>query len=1365
MATPAQMQSTPMAGNSQFPPVHMMTREGLQTLINRSGTLKQAGFTPQNNQELAGINQYLGMFKRFQMARNGGLSPAAQAQQAQAQLAAPTPKPAIEIPATNGHSAPSPPASPSTPITFTSTQLTTLRSQISAWKYLQRGLPVPLDIQQAIQPQLSADESDHLIAPPGQLLENDTSSLIYPYNAYTHPTTRLATAKNLRAIVPSMTPLGLDPLALKAARERFVEARIAQRIRELSALPSTTGEPEIEVDDTQEREEDKDRALIAHPSASAHGKLRALIELKGLQLRARQQALRRSVVTHLHETTVMTADRSTCRRFRRSALRDVRHTEALERQQRKERERRAKQKHLDYLGTIVAHGREIVATNQNARARMGKLGRAVLQFHVTTEKEEQKRIERISKERLKALKADDEEAYLKLIDTAKDTRITHLIKQTDSYLDSLAQAVLAQQNDDIHRDAPPIPFETEEGPASEATFGATRLDDPNEDRGKVDYYAVAHRISEKITTQPSILVGGKLKEYQMKGLQWMVSLYNNRLNGILADEMGLGKTIQTISLVSFLIERKKLHGPYLIIVPLSTLTNWTLEFSKWAPSIATVVYKGSPTVRRTIQLNLRAQSFQVLLTTFEYIIKDRPFLSKIKWVHMIIDEGHRMKNTQSRLSQTLNQYYSSRYRLILTGTPLQNNLPELWALLNFALPKIFNSVKSFDEWFNTPFANSGTADKIELNEEEALLIIRRLHKVLRPFLLRRLKKDVESELPDKIEKVIKCKMSALQSQLYMQFKKHGMLFTDSKDSKGKQAGIKGLNNTVMQLRKICQHPFVFPEVEDVMNPSRELNSSVYRASGKVALLDRILPKLFAFKHRVLMFFQMTQVMNILEDYMTLRGYKFLRLDGGTKPDDRADLLKAFNAPGSEYDVFLLSTRAGGLGLNLQTADTVIIYDSDWNPHADLQAQDRAHRIGQKNSVVILRFITERSVEEHMLARAKQKLDMDGKVIQAGRFDNQSSAAESEAVLRMMLEADNEEVNEDTVMDDDEINQIIARTDQELESFKSMDYDRDMREEHEWRESGNRGPRPERMMTFQELPEVYQRDEPYEPPESEMKATGRGARERKAVTYNDGLTDEQWVMAMEEAEDAEDFEDGPSRRSRAASRLGRDEASGSVTPAPEEKNRRGKKGKGKGRADDLSGKRKRGKAQSPEPSSDDDDDESRAQNPNAGAPPVPPPMRERMRAAFQACHQAIQGLYGPDGHQRCELFKELPDRKVYPDYYEVIHKPIAMSHMRKLSGDWRLMFNNARTYNQEGSWVYEDAGAMQAVFEEVFTRETAGTDMPGADPINTGNPINPGNTSPLSAADDDEPAPRAPGQKVSRRASASDEEYLSGSDDD
>jgi ATP-dependent helicase STH1/SNF2 len=234
--------------------------------------------------------------------------------------------------------------------------------------------------------------------------------------------------------------------------------------------------------------------------------------------------------------------------------------------------------------------------------------------------------------------------------------------------------------------------------------------------------------------------------------------------------------------------------------------------------------------------------------------------------NVLIDEGHRMKNTQSKLAQTLTTYYHSRYRLILTGTPLQNNLPELWSLLNFVLPKIFNSVKSFNEWFNTPFANSGTGDKIELNEEEVLLIICRLHKVLRPFLLRRLKKDVESELPDKVEKVIKVRMSALQSQLYKQMKKYKMI-ADGKDNKGfvflllqcnnltsescrKSGGVKGLSNELMQLRKICQHPFLFESVEDKISPAGYVDDKLIRASGKIELLNRVLPKFFATGHRV-----------------------------------------------------------------------------------------------------------------------------------------------------------------------------------------------------------------------------------------------------------------------------------------------------------------------------------------------------------------------------------------------------------------------------------------------------------------------------------------------------------------------------------
>ena len=225
----------------------------------------------------------------------------------------------------------------------------------------------------------------------------------------------------------------------------------------------------------------------------------------------------------------------------------------------------------------------------------------------------------------------------------------------------------------------------------------------------------------------------------MKGLEWMVSLYNNHLNGILADEMGLGKTIQSISLVTYLIEKKH-ENKFLIIVPLSTITNWTLEFEKWAPSIKVIVYKGSQQQRRSLQPDIRYGNFQVLLTTYEYVIRERPMLAKFHYSHMIIDEGHRMKNAQSKLSQTLRTYYKTKNRLILTGTPLQNNLPELWALLNFVLPGIFNSVKSFDDWFNTPFANTGAQEKIELTEEESLLVIRRLHKVLRPFLFEKIEK-------------------------------------------------------------------------------------------------------------------------------------------------------------------------------------------------------------------------------------------------------------------------------------------------------------------------------------------------------------------------------------------------------------------------------------------------------------------------------------------------------------------------------------------------------------------------------------------------------------------------------------------------
>ncbi|KAG1738616.1 SNF2 family N-terminal domain-containing protein [Suillus paluster] len=1350
--------------------------------------------------------------------------------------------------AANGHSAPQPIPGPSiTPVSFTQEQMAALRAQIMAFKLVSRGSPIPDHLQHAIRvhntavpdlekllqgPDVSSRIVDsaakiqkgHIAPPPpteppvpvevvkeeehgppidpadlpkGPFLEDAVSSGVYPYNAFKMPFIHLERPPNVdptmvatrlqRLLIPSIMPAGLDVHQVINERDRFIEARVQQRIKELEDIPATIGEGHFEsladVILGGAKQESPDEFSPHAP----HGKLRAMIELKSLKVLEKQRAMRALVAERLIQGTLLPLNRVDFRRARKPTLRDARMTEHAERKQRIDRERRAKHKHVEQLGVICQHGRDIITVNRSAQDRVTKLGRAVLSFHAFTEKEEQKRIERISKERLKALKADDEEAYMKLIDTAKDTRITHLLRQTDAYLDSLAQAVVAQQNES----GPPLDtnFDQEEGPANEATFGAQVSSDAQDDKGKVDYYAVAHRISEKVSKQPGILIGGQLKDYQLKGLQWMVSLYNNKLNGILADEMGLGKTIQTISLVTFLIEVKRQRGPYLVIVPLSTMTNWSGEFAKWAPTVKMISYKGNPAQRRNLQGELRMGQFQVLLTTYEYIIKDRPILSKLKWVHMIIDEGHRMKNTQSKLAQTLTQYYHSRYRLILTGTPLQNNLPELWALLNFVLPKIFNSVKSFDEWFNTPFANSGTGDKIELNEEEALLIIRRLHKVLRPFLLRRLKKDVESELPDKVEKVIKVRMSMLQSQLYRQMKKHKMI-ANGKDAKGKSGGVKGLSNELMQLRKICQHPFLFESVEDKVNPTGLIDDKLIRSAGKLELLSRILPKFFATGHRVLIFFQMTKVMDIMEDFLKMSGWKYLRLDGGTKTEERALHVQQFNAKDSEIKVFILSTRAGGLGLNLQTADTVIIFDSDWNPHADLQAQDRAHRIGQTKAVRILRFITEKSVEEAMYARARYKLDIDDKVIQAGRFDNKSTQEEQEEFLRSILEADQEEENEEAGdMNDDELNDMLARSDEEVEIFRSMDLQRERDALDAWRAAGNRGKPPLPLMQLEELPECYQTDEPFEPKEIDESLEGRGQRRRNVVNYNDGLSDEQWAMAVEDGEDLQELVDrarGKKERRAANKLLKESDTPGRGTPASDVGvGRKGKKGKGKMATNDydmptVAGKRKRGmKSMSVTPSVNEDDDEERdMKRRKTKTGDLAPAIKDKMKKAFNEVHKAVLACEDKDGRKRCELFRELPDKRDYPDYYQLITHPIALSTLRKRGNagyyksitqykeDWKLMFDNARTYNQEGSWVYIDAEEMERVFYSTLERTTAGSGLPGASPALGG----PSSSSAYDALtpipmDEDERPQRGRARSAGRKQVISDDEYLTPSDEE
>ncbi|CAF4704717.1 unnamed protein product, partial [Rotaria sp. Silwood2] len=557
------------------------------------------------------------------------------------------------------------------------------------------------------------------------------------------------------------------------------------------------------------------------------------------------------------------------KRPKRHHLREARSTEQYERQRQIEIEQGQRAKHQEFLNAVQTHAREFREYHRRYTLSTARMNKAIQAYFANNERELIKEKERKEKERIKRLMNEDEEGYRKLVDEKKDARLALLLSQTDAYIDNLKQLVRQHQQANRLRGRPtktlsdkpeqsvttiinvhstdeeikPTPIVDQTG-NDEAIRDAVKIAATNEDDeydAKESYYSIAHRIREPITEQSNMLVGGQLKPYQLQGLEWLVSLYNNNLNGILADEMGLGKTIQTIALIVHLIDYKKNPGPSLIIVPLSTLSNWAAEFQRWAPDVGVIQYKGLPHVRKMLAQSIRTNRFNVLLTTYEYIMRDRSILSKVSWKYLIVDEGHRMKNHHCKLTQILNTYYSNApHRLLLTGTPLQNNLPELWALLNFILPTIFKSSTTFTDWFNAPFATL-PSEKVELNHEETLLIIKRLHKVLRPFLLRRLKKEVESQLPEKVEYIIKCELSALQRCLYHAMAKNRTLIIENQNGK---SGRRALMNKIMQLRKICNHPFLFYEIEERLAQSLGYEDGVingpdlFRVSGKFELLDR-----------------------------------------------------------------------------------------------------------------------------------------------------------------------------------------------------------------------------------------------------------------------------------------------------------------------------------------------------------------------------------------------------------------------------------------------------------------------------------------------------------------------------------------------
>lgn len=784
--------------------------------------------------------------------------------------------------------------------------------------------------------------------------------------------------------------------------------------------------------------------------------------------------------------------------------------------------------------------------------------------------------------------------------------------------------------------------------------------------------------------QPKML-NAQLKEYQLKGLNWLVNLYEQGINGILADEMGLGKTVQSISVMAYLAEKYDIWGPFLVVAPASTLHNWEQEIRKFVPQFKVLPYWGTAADRKTLRkfwdrkhkTYKKEASFHVMVTSYQLVVSDVSYFQKMSWQYMILDEAQAIKSSQSSRWKCLLGFHC-RNRLLLTGTPIQNNMQELWALLHFIMPSLFDSHDEFSEWFSKDI-ESHAQSNTKLNEDQ----LKRLHMILKPFMLRRVKKHVQKELGDKIEMDVFCDLTYRQRAYYSNLRNQiSIMDLIEKATTGDDSDSGTLMNLVMQFRKVCNHPDLFERADttsplsvgyfaetasfvregnnvpvaystrslinyelprlvwqeggrlykagndnqkagfrnkylnhlfniwtpdnireslagtgafswlrfadtspaevckaghhdvftrsvelaaqsdclgrikvaydepddqnytpahalfqvrrrtdrvaladvteegvlnSLMNVSRtvyddlglgrleqagrprasappvdvvcntraanieredtlfsismrralyEPNPNEQRAfitqklplekiptygllpppdneknrftnivvpsmrrfvtdSGKLAKLDDLLFKLKEQGHRVLLYFQMTRMIDLMEEYLTYRNYKFCRLDGSTKLEDRRDTVHDFQTR-PEIFIFLLSTRAGGLGINLTSADTVIFYDSDWNPTIDSQAMDRAHRLGQTRQVTVYRLITRGTIEERIRKRALQKEEVQRVVITGG-----GSGAGVDFSGRRAPENRNKDIAMWLADDDDAVERMIERREQEL----------------------------------------------------------------------------------------------------------------------------------------------------------------------------------------------------------------------------------------------------------------------------------------------------------------------------------------------
>ncbi|XP_036966968.1 chromodomain-helicase-DNA-binding protein 3 isoform X3 [Acanthopagrus latus] len=681
----------------------------------------------------------------------------------------------------------------------------------------------------------------------------------------------------------------------------------------------------------------------------------------------------------------------------------------------------------------------------------------------------------------------------------------------------------------------------------------------------------------KYEEQPDFVTatGGTLHLYQLEGLNWLRFSWAQGTDTILADEMGLGKTIQTIVFLYSLFKEGHTKGPFLVSAPLSTIINWEREFEMWAPDFYVVTYTGDKDSRAIIRENefsfddtavkggkkafkLRREApikFHVLLTSYELVTIDQTALKSIDWACLVVDEAHRLKNNQSKFFRRLNDYKID-HKLLLTGTPLQNNLEELFHLLNFLTPNRFNNLEGFLEEF------------ADISKEDQ---IKKLHDLLGPHMLRRLKADVFKNMPAKTELIVRVELSPMQKKYYKLILTKNFEALNSKGG-GNQVS---LLNIMMDLKKCCNHPYLFPvasmEAQKTPNGAYE-GSALTKASGKLMLLQKMLRKLKDQGHRVLVFSQMTKMLDLLEDFLDHEGYKYERIDGGITGALRQEAIDRFNAPGACQFCFLLSTRAGGLGINLATADTVVIFDSDWNPHNDIQAFSRAHRIGQANKVMIYRFVTRASVEERITQVAKRKMMLTHLVVRPGLGSKAGSMTKQE--LDDILKFGTEELFKDEMegmkncsrdkvedegsvihYDSTAIERLLDRSqdatddsdvqnmNEYLSSFKVAQYM--VREEDKIEEI-------EREIIKQEEnvdPDYWEKllRHHYEQQQEDLASKlGKGKRNRKPVNYNDAaqedqewhadISDNQSEYSVGSEEEDEDFDDRPEGRRQSRRQL-------------------------------------------------------------------------------------------------------------------------------------------------------------------------------------------------------------------------------------